>query len=264
MTLRKRYALVQTTKRSTAQKIIRIKREHAAERRRWHTERRLLEASLEDAKRQLANLSDTIGKSFTPKQVSRLSSGRREPWAEEDIVRALALRCISTKSYEYLRDKLHFPLPCLQTLRNWTNAYKTQPGLQALSLKAMSSVRDTLSEQERLVVLSFDEMAVDDRVTYDSTEDRVYGPCKQVQVLMVRSLCARWKQPVYFDFDAEMTRSTLFAAIAAVEEVGYRVVATVCDLSATNRRLLWTSEVEGGLGIDPDDAWFQNPCDPTR
>ena len=79
---------------------------------------------------------------------------------------------------------------------------------------------------------------------------------------MVRSLCSHWKQAVYFAFDQVMTRDVLFTVITAVEAVGYRVVATVCDLSPTNRNLLWHGE--GGLKVKPDIASFQHPCNPDR
>ena len=201
---------------------------------------------------------------MTDRQVSHLRTGRRVRWEEADIVQSLSLRCISMKGYKYLREKLNFPLPGMTTLRNWTRGFQTPPGLLALSLKTMAGVRETFSDIERLVILSFDEMSVDARVCYDSVEDRVYGPCKEVQVIMVRSLCSHWKQPLYFAFDQNMTRDILFEAIRGVEEVGYRVIATVCDLHAINRNLLWFPCEQGGLNVQCEDSWFPHPCDQHR
>ncbi|KAF0297725.1 Transposable element P transposase [Amphibalanus amphitrite] len=82
--------------------------------------------------------------------------------------------------------------------------------------------------------------------------------------MMVRSLCSHWKQPLYFDFDQTMTREILFEAIRGVEEAGYRVVAIVSDLGATNRKLLWTEKSLGGLGVSHDEAYFEHPNYPTR
>ena len=107
-------------------------------------------------------------------------------------------------------------------------------------------------------------MSVDARVCYDAGEDRVYGPFSEVQVMMVRGLCSHWRQPLYFNFDQNMTRDILFEAIRRVEETGYRVIAIVCDLGPLNRKLLWTEWERGGLGIQPEDAWFRHPCDPDR
>ncbi|KAF0305880.1 Transposable element P transposase [Amphibalanus amphitrite] len=244
-----------------AAQMARMRRDHAAAERVWKAEKASLEAELSAVKRELAELRRAIGEVFTDTQVSRLQSKGQKQWAEEDIVRALSIRCVSLRCYRYLRDKLHFPLPGLTTLRTWTRAFQTPPGLMDCSLKIMRSVRDTLLDIERFVVLSFDEMTVDHRVCYDSTEDRVYGPCKQVQVLMVRGLCSHWKQPVYFDFDQPMTREIMFSAIAAVEDAGYQVVAMVCDLSPTNRGFLYSDR---GLNMKPEDGWFTHPCDPSR
>ena len=244
-----------------ASMMAKLRREHAAAERRWKEEKLRLEAELAAAKRELAELRGAVGTVFTDRQISRLRTKSKEPWKEEDIVRALTIRCVSLKCYKFLRDKLHFPLPGLTTLRTWTKGFQTPPGLIDCSLKIMRSLRDTLPDIERFVVLSFDEMAVDSSLCYDSTEDRYYGPTKQVQVLLARGLCSHWKQPVFFDFDQDMTRDILFSAIAAVESAGFVVVATVCDLAPTNRRLLWS---DLGLGIDPKDASFQHPCDADR
>ncbi|KAF0297817.1 Transposable element P transposase [Amphibalanus amphitrite] len=162
-----------------------MRRDHAAAERVWKAEKASLEAELSVVKRELAELRRAIGEVFTDTQVSRLQTKGQKQWTEEDIVRALSIRCVSLRCYR---------------------------------------VRDTLLDIERFVMLSFDEMTVDHRVCYDSTEDRVYGPCKQVQVLMVRGLCSHWKQPVYFDFDQPMTREIMFSAIAAVKDAGYQEI----------------------------------------
>ena len=246
---------------SKATQLARLRRQHAAAERRWRLEKSSLEAELSAVKRELAELRRGVGTVFTRTQIARLEKQDRQRWSEEDIVRALSIRCVSLRCYRYLRDKLHFPLPGLTTLRTWTKAFQTPPGLMDCSLKIMRSVRDTLPDIERFVVLSFDEMSLKQVICYDSTEDRVYGPNKHVQVLMVRGLCSHWKQPVYFNFDQDMTRDILFEVIAAVENAGFLVVVMVCDLSSTNRRLLWS---DVGLKINPQDAWFRHPCDPTR
>ena len=237
----------------------RLRREHAAAERRWGREKAGLEAELAAVKLELAELRRAVGGVFSDTQLSRLQHKRKTRWSEDDIVRALSVRCVSLKCYRFLRDKLHFPLPGLTTLRTWTKAFQTPPGLLDCSLKIMRSVRDTLPDIERFVVVSFDEMAVDQGLCYDSTEDRVYGSCRNVQVVMVRGLCSHWKQPVFFDFDRPMTRSLLSSVIAAVEKVGFQVVATVCDLSPTNQRLLYTE-----LCVKPMDGCFQHPRDPDR
>ena len=260
----KRQTAARAAKREAVAQLARERRRHDAVERRWRREEDNLLAALDKARKEASELRDTLNRVLSDRQVSRLRTGRRVRWEEEDIVQALSLRCISRKGYHYLRQKMNFPLPGLTTLRDWTRGFRTPPGLLALSLKTMATVRDTFSDIERIVVISFDGMSVDASVCYDSGEDRVYGPCSEVQVMMVRSLCSHWKQPLYFDFDKQMTRDTLFEAIREVEEVGYRVIAIVSDLHALNRKLLWTHVELGGLGIQIEEAWFQHPCDPDR
>lgn len=48
------------------------------------------------------------------------------------------------------------------------------------------------------------------------------------------------KQPVFYDFDCQMTKDILFSVILALQNAGYPVIAIVCDMSPTNRKL-WKS-----------------------
>ena len=263
-TTARKFSAARSAKRQAVAQLAQERRRHEATERRWRREEGNLLAALDQAKKEASKLRAALSRVLTDQQISSLCTGRRVCWKEEDIVRSLSLRCLSRKGYRYLREKLNFPLPGLTTLRDWTRGFSTPPGLLAMSLKTMASVRDTLSDLERLVVISFDEMSIDARLCYDSGEDRAYGPCSRVQLMMVRSLCSHWKQPLYFDFDQTMTREVLFEAIREVEEAGYRVVAIVSDLGGTNRKLLWTEQHLGGLGVKPEDAFFQHPNFPSR
>ena len=106
-----------------------------------------------------------------------------------------------------------------------------------MSLEIMRSVRDSMSSHERLVVLSFDEITIDQRISYDPTDDAVYGQCK-MQVVTVRSVCSHWKQHVFFDFNRDVTKSIMHRCITAIESAGFMVVAMVCDLGPANRKLI--------------------------
>ncbi|KAF0293574.1 Transposable element P transposase [Amphibalanus amphitrite] len=94
-----------------------------------------------------------------------------------------------------------FQLPGLSTLRRWTRGFRTSPRILDIVLQIMRSSADTITSHERLLVMSLDEITIDPRVAYDSTDDAVYGPNDKMQVVMVRSLCSRWKQPVFLDYN---------------------------------------------------------------
>ena len=144
--------------------LARLRRQHVAAEKLWRDEKVRLEAELRDVKCELAELRRGVGEVLSDTQLARLRDGSRSNWSEEDIVRALSIRCVSLKCYGFLRAKLHLPLPRLTTLRTWTNGFQTPPGLLESSLKIMRSLRDVMPDHERLVVLAFDEVAVDSRV----------------------------------------------------------------------------------------------------
>lgn len=64
--------------------------------------------------------SDILEKVFTPGQLKLLMNRTsRVKWSTEDIIPALALRRLSKKAYEFLKNVRGFPLPGLSTLRKW-------------------------------------------------------------------------------------------------------------------------------------------------
>lgn len=101
---------------------------------------------------------------------------------------------------------------------------------------------------ERLCVLAF-EVKLREEVDYLKMTDRVLLTRRYAQVMMVRGLCWNWKQVIYYDFDAAMTRDVLMGVINLLEENGLTVVATVSDLGPTNRALF------NELNVN-----YTNPC----
>lgn len=79
--------------------------------------------------------------------------------------------------------------------------------------------------------------------------DTVILPKTYAQVMMVRGLCANWKLVIYYDFDADMTRTILMDVINLLEHSGLIVVATVCDLGPKNRALF--NELKVGHNLNP-------------
>jgi len=91
-----------------------------------------------------------------------------------------------------------------------------------------------LSETERLCILSFDEMNIDSRLCFDKSEDKMYGPHSQPQVVMAQGLCSSWKQPIFFDFDVPMTGALLKYIIEELSIVGFVIVEVVSDMGGKN------------------------------
>ena len=203
-------------------------------------------------------VSDALQGSFTTTQAAVLSEKKTiRKWSEDDIIQGLVLRSMSSKAYQYLRSKNLLPLPANSTLKNWVKSFRCQPGMQNDILKILSSkINSEGSELPKLASLAFDEMNIAECLEYDASADRVFGPHKKVQVAMLRGICQKWKQPVFFDFDVPMKLDLLFRIIISAESQGIEIWDIAFDLG--NAGLM------GELGVSEDRPYFPNPFDPER
>lgn len=162
-----------------------------------------------------------------------MSSGRIQ-WKWQDISSALCLHASGPRAYRNLYKK--GPLPHETTLQRWCRKVVIEEGVLQTSIEFMGQVTD-LQEDEKLCVLSFDEMKVMEAYEYDNIKDVVKGPSSFVQVVMARGLKSSWKQPVFFSFDCQMTPDIIYSIATELFNKGFLVVATVCDMGTTNRSL---------------------------
>lgn len=183
--------------------------------------------------------SDTLRIVFTLGQIRKLTSSKnkRIRWSAEDISSAIALRSLSSRAYNYLREAKNFPLPCVQTLRNWITKFSVQPGILKDVLEIMANKAHQLSKLEKLIVLCFDELYISNKVDLERRQQKIYGPHKTSQFIMTRSLFGNWKQPIFYDFDKPMTKEILMEVITRLNQIRYTVVAVTSDLGPTNARL---------------------------
>jgi len=82
---------------------------------------------------------------------------------------------------------------------------------------------ETMTENEKLTVLSFDETYLSKTMSYEKKREQIWGPHKCVQVVMARGIISPWKQPIYYNFDEPMTKEILFEIIQSLERIGYKV-----------------------------------------
>ena len=143
----------------------------------------LKEASSVDTKKQFQNV-------FTAKEVSTLLLVRRKvgKWNNEDIVRALTLRAMSSRTYEFLRQEMRIPFPSRSTLRNWTKNFKLKPGLITNVVEMLESHLITEPDITKITSLSFDEVGVDSKICFDESRQQVLGNYTLMSVMMVRGL----------------------------------------------------------------------------
>ncbi len=92
-------------------------------------------------------------------------------------------------------------------------------------------------ELRTAAVFSFDEVSLRKSVEFDQKEEKVYGPHGNVQVGMIRGLFSKFKQPVFYDFDAAMEPSILYSIHNNLAKIGIQIVAVVSDMGTKNVRL---------------------------
>ena len=112
---------------------------------------------------------------------------------------SIILHSISPKCYRYLKEVRNFPF--IATLNKHPKSYKCEPGVLVEVLSLLRSKSDTLKEAKRITVLSFYEMSIAMEWSYDKGSDVLYKPYNNVQLVMLRGLISRWKQPIFYDFD---------------------------------------------------------------
>ena len=184
------------------------------------------------------------------------SASKRKQYSQDDISTGLVLNNISPKAYKYLRANKLLPLPCKNTLTNWLNNVKFTPGLQEASLNLIQKRIDGMNAREALACLVFDEMEVNRKVEYDSSLKQVFGPCKKIQVVVLRGLMTNWKETIYYQFDQNISLDVLNYLILQCEKRNIKIKAAVCDLG--NKTLL------SQINFSELNNSIVNPADPKR
>lgn len=162
---------------------------------------------------------------------------KRVNWSDDDISKAFALRYFSLNCYNYLRTKANYPLPSNNTLLKWSAMLEIKRGFFNKVLNIMDICGRSMTELERVCVIEFDEMSVAKTVEYDQKADKVVGPHKNMQVMMVRGLFAGWKQAIFAEFDYAIQVDTIEKAAKKLQDAGFKVAAIVSDCGGSNQGL---------------------------
>jgi len=203
---------------------------------------------------------DALRMVFTSGQIKRIMSpNSSRTWSAEDISSSIALRSVSSRAYNYLRTVKNVPLPCVQTLRNWSAYFNVKPGILKNVIQIMQSKGRDLSMVDKLTVLSFDEIYISNKVDLERREQKIYGPHKTSQFVMARGLIGNWRQPIFYDFDQPMTKEILFEIITLLQEIGYTVVAVTSDLGPTNVRLWKSMNIGVEISTNKNSEVIGNP-----
>ncbi|KAJ8889486.1 hypothetical protein PR048_008985 [Dryococelus australis] len=146
----------------------------------------------------------------------------------EHIAVAISFKSVSSKAYRYLRKKLKHPLPDISTLRKWAREFERDAGILHNVVALMNAEAKDLGEFEKNYIKISSDIYVDRKA------GKILGPHKLAQVVMVRSLLGKWKQPIYYDHLVDS------------------------DVGGGNRAI-WKQ-----LGINTEKTYFPNPNDQTK
>lgn len=203
--------------------------------------------------------------------------GMRWPVEVKNI--ACALQYKSPSCYKLLREVLY--LPSKATLNSFVKSINLHPGICEDLLTALKLKLDKMTELDRYASITFDAMAIKQRLTYIESTDQIHGfvnlgnvlqnannsialkVATHAFVVMLRGITNPWKQTIGFFFihntvKPEMLQTILNAAVTRVEEIGVRVQCVICDLEI-NQRLFFRLQ-----GCTTSRHWITNPYDISR
>lgn len=195
---------------------------------------------------------------FSDNQLQVIDKGSCPSWSSEDISKAVTLRCISKKCFDYVRKYLRYPLPSERTIKRRLSNIHISPGFINLSLDLLKSHANVFTDAEKDVILSYDEMKIKPEICYDSVEDIFRGPHNNLQMVVVRSLIGKWKQPVFYDFDKPINKHLFYEIVDKVEKTGFKVRGFVSDMGPCNQKLL------SDLAISENRTSIPNPTNIER
>ena len=105
-------------------------------------------------------------------------------------------------------------------------------------------------------MIAFDELDVKKRYEIELKKKVVLGPAKKLQMVLARGLTDHWKQPVFFDFNRNMTKTLLEEIVIEVEKTGMIVVGFTFDLG--------NQTLKSELGFTDLNYVMPHPTDPSR
>ena len=137
-----------------------------------------LKDELENVKKDaMKHVYTNLNGLFTQNQIDSIVHCKRvHRWKEEDISKAVTLRSLSPKAYRFLREKWNFPLPSFSTISRWISGINVEPGVLSPMMNLLQHKASTMSQQERLCVISFDECSISQEWCYDMGVDTLYDP----------------------------------------------------------------------------------------
>ena len=192
---------------------------------------------------------------------SQRNTKKRRRWSSEMKSLALQLQSSSNRTYSILMKI--FKLPSARTLRHLQNQININEGFHSAILNGLQSISANLGAQQKLCSVVFDEMQLQERLTYNKNKDCIEGLeangsgqiVDHASVFMLRSMTSKYKQPIGYalsnsTLSPENLKQKIVEAVRSIRKSGFDPRVVIMDLGSNNR------SAAHQLGITPQKPYF--------
>lgn len=204
-----------------------------------------------DISKNIDSLSNVNGNSKT---FSKMILQKPRVYSEEEKKLCQFLFYRSSAGYQFMRNILQFHLPHVASLHKWAKLKHLSPGIDFEILNEVKNQVMNMPLKDREVVLSFDEMSIEECLIYDNFSDVIVGYqdfgsnerstdlAKSVMVFMVRSLCGKFKHVMHYvacssSMKSEVLYNELMKCLNVCHMMDLNVRGITCDQGSLNRKL---------------------------
>ena len=191
---------------------------------------------------------------------------RGSKWNKSERQLAMSLFYKSPGTYAFMINKLKFVLPAIRTIQNWLKVLNLRTGMKTTLTKKLTAKARTMSENERMCVVLFDEISLKKQLEYNKYQDAIegfqdlanYGKepvlANTALVFYIRGLLYNWKIPLGYYTSAGPVKSEVLHLIVkdvirALKKMTFNPLMLVCDQGSNNRRAL---EILGASAEHPE------------
>ena len=75
--------------------------------------------------------------------------------------------------------------------------------------------------------------------------------------MLLRGIFSNFKIPIWYRYDTQLGKKEYLEIVKKIEEQGFHVVSTSCDMAKSNQSLAKS------LGVTDEEPYFPNPCRPN-
>ena len=240
---------------------------------------RELRGKLFRANKKIANQALKLRKLFSSDQIATLRrpAKRCSTLSDETLKNSLeVLFACGSSGYNFLRKK-EYPIPSLRSIRQHIQHVKIDSGILHEVFQWMKVKADDMNKQERMCLLSLDEMSLKQAKEFDVRTGTLEGeanfpnhsgPATHALVFQLCGLSTRWKQVVAYYFTPNSVKGAeikpvIIEIITKAAEAGLDVVAVTSDMASCNMAMWSSFGIHVGKNREPQNK-IPHPVNPNK